>query len=292
MAQRKQICCLGAGPIGISFAQLFCRHGFDVELIDPDANACAAAEKTLQENAMLEVRTQVSDDIGQAIAVLDCTPEVLEVKRTVATHIDGKLGPHTLFLSASSGLPISSFTAQCSYRERSLIAHPLNPPDIVPVIELVPANYTDKIAVDGAHALFAQVGRMPVVLKKEVPGFAANRLALALFREAAKLVGDGVIDPANIELLVEHGLGLRWAAAGPFETYHLNQNGSFAGYFARIADHLDEIVPNLCKDARVDRRGLEAVSAYQDAKAAPLPSRRDRRNTAIEGFKEIKERLS
>jgi len=229
--------------------------------MDPVGAALEQATSALGD-LPVRYRRERDDDIAASDFVFECTPERLEVKRRLCRELDPMLAPGSIFVSSTSALPVSQFTEETAVRERALVAHPFNPPHLVPVVELVPAPFTAATTVAKVRNLLLARGKQPVTLHREITGFAGKRLALALYREAVHLVAEGVISPADLETMVTLGLGLRWAAAGPSETYELNQNESFAIYFARIEQHLRDVVGALDNAPMLDPKGMRLIEEH------------------------------
>jgi len=157
--------------------------------------------------------------------VQECAPERLDVKRELFAVLDQLAPADALLASSSSALTCSAIAAGLARADRCLVAHPGNPPYLVPVVELVPGPQTAPGTVDAAAALLRGAGMLPVRLHKEVTGFVFNRLQGAVLREAYSLVRDGVIAPEDIDLVMRSGLARRWSVLGPFETVELNTRG-------------------------------------------------------------------
>jgi 3-hydroxyacyl-CoA dehydrogenase len=136
--------------------------------------------------------------------------------------------------SSTSGLPASSFTGEIVGRERCLIAHPINPPHLIPLVEIVPAPWTAPDVVQRTHALMTQIGQVPIRLQREIAGFVVNRLQGAMLGEAFRLVEDGIVTATEVDAAIADGLGLRWFFMGPFETIDLNAQGGVADYCAKL----------------------------------------------------------
>jgi 3-hydroxyacyl-CoA dehydrogenase len=212
-------------------------------------------------------------------------PERADVKTSMFSELERAARPAAVIASSSSGIPASAFTEQLKTRGRCLIAHPVNPPYLVPLVELCPAPWTDPAATEYAAALMVQAGQVPATVKKEIDGFALNRLQGALLAEAFRLLHDDVISPADLDALVKHGLGLRWSFMGPLETIDLNAPGGLADYCNRYgplyAKMQEQMTPLDWDAALVDR--------LHDARRAELPANmqpvrqewRDRRLMAL-----------
>ena len=179
--------------------------------------------------AAIAARVQVFDDLDASLAstcyVQECAPENLEVKQAVFEDLGRRAPDDAVFASSSSALTASQIAGGLSCRDRCLVAHPGNPPYLLPVVELVPAPFTAPSTVDLAEALLREVGMSPVRVQREVEGFVFNRLQGAVLREAYCLVRDGVATPEDIDRVMRDGLGRRWSILGPFEVAELNTRG-------------------------------------------------------------------
>lgn len=167
----------------------------------------------------------------------ECISESLPAKHALLAELaaaSGLLDPDAIIASSSSVLVPSAIFDDSPLAEQGLVAHPLNPPDSIPMIELVPGPVTAARTLQLADELYRSVGMRPVRLNREVPGFVSNRLQAALLREAYLLVADGVIDPAGVDTVVREGLGRRWAFYGPFEVADLNTRGGIGAHAERL----------------------------------------------------------
>jgi L-gulonate 3-dehydrogenase len=245
------VAVVGAGLIGRAWSIVFARAGFEVRLWDPAAPAMDAAmifiadrlpelaqAGLLQEQpgaVLPRVRraATLEDALEGADHVQENGPERVPEKQALFAELDRLAAPQTVLASSSSGIPASAFTEALPGRARCLIAHPVNPPYLVPVVELCPASWTDPAVVTRTRDLMVRAGQVPAIVNKEVQGFVLNRLQGALLAEAFRLVADGVVSPADLDATVKHGLGLRWSFMGPFETIDLNAPGGLADYCAR-----------------------------------------------------------
>ncbi|MCA9319016.1 3-hydroxyacyl-CoA dehydrogenase [Candidatus Saccharibacteria bacterium] len=251
MTADRKIAVVGAGLVGSGWALVFARAGYSVQAYDPSAEVrgrlTSWAEKSLHE---LESAGLVSEsgDILSRISVLDTLAdavdgvfyvqesvyETVQAKTEVSLALDAVIGSDTIVGSSSSGIPASQFTSECSNRERFMIAHPVNPPHLVPVVEIVPAPWTLEPAVERVSDLMRDVGQVPVRLTREIDGFVLNRLQGVLLNEAWALYEEGIASLADIDATIAHGLGLRWSFMGPFETIDLNAPGGIEDYAARL----------------------------------------------------------
>uniref|UniRef100_A0A2L2Y1J0 L-gulonate 3-dehydrogenase n=1 Tax=Parasteatoda tepidariorum TaxID=114398 RepID=A0A2L2Y1J0_PARTP len=163
--------------------------------------------------------------VSGSIHVQECVFENVELKKKVFKDMDKYVSKNGVLCSSTSCFPASSFTDELVHRSQVVVGHPVNPPYYVPLVEIVPAPWTDPSVVDKTRALMAEIGQKPVVLKKELPGFALNRIQYALIDECYRIYQDGIMSLEDIETSICDGLGLRYAFIGPLETCHLNAEG-------------------------------------------------------------------
>lgn len=251
MAERT-VAVVGAGSIGVAFCVLFARAGFRVRLWDAYPEALPRAEKDivdrlerLRRHGLLEepvsvVTERVSSHrvllgaLRGAQLVQECAPETLAIKEELFDEIGALSEPGAVLASSSSAIPASRFAESNPFRERILIAHPGNPPYLIPVIEVVPSEFTAEETVAEATRIYREAGLRPVLVEKEVEGFVFNRLQGALLREAYCLLRDGVATVEGIDEVVRNGLGRRWSFMGPFETVDLNTRGGILSHAEKM----------------------------------------------------------
>jgi L-gulonate 3-dehydrogenase len=247
-----RIAIVGGGTIGVAFALVFARAGHAVSVHDPDAGRRGAVLRELSDRlsalaafdlldepavailARVRVAESLEACVEGAVHVQECAPETLELKRGLFGTLDRITTPDAALASASSAITASRFAAELPGRARCLVAHPINPPHLIPVVEIVPAPFTAPEVTARTEALLARAGMTPVVVGAELEGFVFNRLQGALLREAYCLVRDGVASVEAIDKLVRDGLGLRWSVIGPFETADLNVRGGIAAHAERM----------------------------------------------------------
>lgn len=239
----RTVAVIGAGSIGIAWAVVFASAGVRARLFETDetvresalgeveAVLTALSDAGLLADSVSDVLSRVSlhDSLAATVAgadfVQECVIEDIEVKRNLFAELDRIVPPGVVLASSTSTIMASLFAADIPGRARCLVVHPANPPYFLRVAEIVPAPFTSADAIDAARELLSQVDMTPVVLNREIEGFAFNRLQGAVLREAYCLVRDGIISPTDLDTLVRDGLGLRWSVIGPFTTSELNTRG-------------------------------------------------------------------
>ena len=252
MSAARPIAIIGAGSIGLAWAIVFARAKFPVRLFDPSADQRARAKSAIAERLVrlqhyglldevpdaLLARVAVCESQGNALAgalyIQENAPEDLALKRQLMARLDTLADPDAALASSTSTIPASQWASELPGRQRCLNVHPGNPPYLLPVVELIPAPFTDAKIVDSVRDLMIAVGQKPILVAKEVEGFVFNRLQGAVLREAYCLVRDGVASVEDIDTVMREGLGLRWSFMGPFETVDLNTNGGIAVHAARL----------------------------------------------------------
>lgn len=183
----------------------------------------------------ISTTTSLEECLNGAFYVQECVPENLELKTKVFAQIDSIIGDDTIVASSSSCLVASSFTEKCQHRNNMLVAHPINPPYFVPLVEIVPSPWTRPEVVATTRYVMEEIGQSPVSLNRESPGFALNRLQYACINEAWNMYQSGLLSAEDIDRVCYDGLGPRYAFIGPLETMHLNADG-IVDYCKRYAD--------------------------------------------------------
>ncbi len=260
MTDRPPVAIIGAGLIGQSWAICFSRTGHAVRLYDPaegaGPSAIAAIARALgplsadgllhsqsAETVLARIRpvASLAEAVAEAIHVQENSPELIEVKRAVFAELDAITSAATVIASSTSALLPSSFTQGLRGAHRCLVAHPLNPPHLLPAVEIVPGPLTAVVTVKATVDLMRRIGQHPFVMRRELAGFVMNRLQGALLDEAMQLVSEGYIEVEDIDVAVRDGLARRWSLMGPFETMDLNAPDGVAGFFERYGAAYAEI---------------------------------------------------
>jgi L-gulonate 3-dehydrogenase len=246
----QKVALIGAGLIGQAWAIVFARAGYQVTLFDaepaalgPAKNAIAGRLQNLESFGLVRdpegiaARVRATDSLGEALDgaahVQENAPERVEVKRELFAELDRLAGPDAVLASSTSGIPASAFTEGLAGRQRCLVAHPINPPYLVPLVELCPAPWTDPAVVERTFELMRAAGQSPIRLRKEIRGFVVNPMQGALIGAALKLVEGGYASVEDVDIAIRDGIGLRWSFMGPFETIDLNAPDGIADYLRR-----------------------------------------------------------
>jgi L-gulonate 3-dehydrogenase len=283
---RRKISIVGAGLVGGGWAIVFARAGHPVSMFDVQARAATKAlsditasledlgragliDDSLAVRARIGLADSLEACVADAVYIQESVFERLDAKRAVVADIDKVVGGDTLIGSSSSGIAASHFTADAACRARCLVAHPVNPPYLAPVVELVPAPWTAPETVGEVRALMESVGQAPITLSRETEGFVLNRLQGVLLMEAWRLVESGLASVADIDKTVSEGLGLRWSFLGPFATIDLNAPGGVADYAIRLGPLYRSIAASTLKH-RVWHADLIADVEAQSRRTLPV----------------------
>lgn len=243
---------VGAGLVGRAWAICFARGGHDVAVYDADEDAVRSAlafvDKALEELAahdllagqsVLQVRRRISasgtlaESLDGSRHVQESTFEDVDVKKAVFAELDALAADEAVLASSSSAILPSLFTDDLAGRGRCLVVHPINPPYLVPAVEVVPAAWTRPEIVARTGQFLTDIGQAPITMKREIDGFVMNRLQGALLQEAFRLVAEGYASATDVDIGIRCGLGLRWSFLGPFETIDLNAPGGARDYVER-----------------------------------------------------------
>jgi 3-hydroxyacyl-CoA dehydrogenase len=245
-----RIAIIGSGLVGRAWAMVFARAGWDAALYDAVDGAADRALALVAEGldelgrhglvadpkgsaARVRAAKSVADALDDASFVQENVPETVDAKRAIFAELDALAAPDTVLASSTSAIVASLFTEELKGRARCLVAHPVNPPHLVPIVELVGAPWTSPETIARAKEVYESVKQVPIVVRREVEGFILNRLQGALLAEAFRLVGEGYVSPQDLDKTIKDGLGLRWSFMGPFATIELNAPGGIADYCAR-----------------------------------------------------------
>ncbi|XP_036414067.1 lambda-crystallin homolog [Colossoma macropomum] len=308
----KIITIVGSGLIGRSWAMVFLSGGYKVKIYDNQPGQALRAitdirkqVEELQEAQMLRGKLSAAeqlsllsshDDLSQALEgaffVQECVFEELEAKKSVFQAVEKLVSEDVVLSSSTSCLMPSNVFSLVQNRTRCIISHPVNPPYYVRLVELVPHPETLPVVMDLAYELMTEVGQAPVRIRKEIDGFALNRVQYAIIAECWRLVKDGVISVKDIDLVMSEGLGMRYAFIGPIETMHLNAPEGLEDYLRRYQEGMKRVlssfgpVPEFDGEAaaRINKEICELIPNDQEH----LSARRERRDQLLMGLAKLK----
>jgi len=259
----EKVAIIGTGLIGRAWAMVFARAGHSVKVYDSAPGATDKAIgliteglEELQQFGLIKdspetVMKRVSGAATLAEAVRDAdyvqenTSELLDVKRDVYRQLDEAAPAHCILASSTSTIQTSRFSEGLKGKHRCIVAHPVNPPHVVPIVEISPAPWTSPDVVARTRALHHKVGQVAVTVKKEIEGFVLNRLQSALLLESWRLVKEDYVSVEDLDKCIKDGLGLRWSFMGPFETIDLNAPGGVSDYAARYGRVLFDMMKSV-----------------------------------------------
>ena len=306
--KNRQVAIVGAGLIGRAWAAIFARAGWNVRLTDPHEPTLKGATDLIRSELHALARHGLADDPDGAAARLSVArnlkaavdgvefvqengPELVEQKKAIFAELDRLAPPTAVLASSTSAITASRFTETLAGRSRCLVGHPVNPPHLVPLVELCGAPWTSPETIDRARQVYREIGQVPVTVKREIDGFVLNRLQGALLAEAFRLVGEGYVSAEDLDHTVKDGLGLRWSFLGPLETIELNAPGGIADYCARYTGFYKELAatsagPEVYQSPNADR--VIAAWPHQPSaeRIARLTQRRNERLAALAAHKQ------
>lgn len=265
MESKGKIGIVGSGLIGKSWAMIFASVGYNVMLYDVQPQQVTTAiesitselkqfedEGTLRgdklsaadQAKLITGTSSLQECVQDCIYVQECVPENLDLKIKVWKQIDEVVTSETILASSTSCIVPSKISADLKNKERFIVAHPCNPPYHTPMVELVPAPWTDEYTRSTTRNLMAEAGQGPVSLSRELPGFVLNRMQYALLNECFRLIQDDVVTPQDLDVVMKDGMGMRYAFMGPMETIHLNADGT-----QNYCDRYGETIYNVSSDS-------------------------------------------
>ena len=290
----KTVGVVGCGLIGMSWAAYYLAKGFAVRATDPVAGAEGKLRAyidsawPLLEEMGLEAGADKSNltfskNLKECLEGVDFVqengPERLDIKLKLIKEISDAVGPDVIIASSSSGMPVSDFQMEATNPARIVLGHPFNPPHIVPLVEVVGGKLTSADNVTRAVNFYAQIGKKPIRLKKEMKGHIANRIQAAVLREVLYLLDQDATDLADIDIAMAHGPGLRWAILGQFMNMNLGGGEGGIKYFIEHigpafedwwADlsRIEHITPEMAEKAEAGINEILKVHTASDIAAA------------------------
>jgi len=281
----RTISIIGTGLVGSSWAVVFARAGLSVQAFDAapgqraraaqliDASLAALGQAGLLAESVAAVRERITicDSLEAALTgagyVQESIAESLDAKRVLFATLDVQTPVDVILASSTSSFPISAIATGLTGNLRCVVAHPVNPPHLIPFTEVSGAPFTSPAVIERTLALLRQVGQSPIHVRREVEGFVLNRLQWSLLAEACRLVDDGVASMDDIDAALRDGLGRRWAFMGPFEVGDLNAPNGLADYLTRFGPTIQAIATS---------RGAQPVPLTENFLAAAQHSCRQR----------------
>ncbi|GLZ47092.1 L-carnitine dehydrogenase [Actinomycetospora sp. NBRC 106375] len=279
----RHVTCIGAGVIGGGWAAHFLSRGFDVVAWDPAPDAGARLRRTVDaawpaltelgldegaDRSRLRVAASLGEACADAVFVQESAPEDLDLKRGLLAEIVVATTDDAVIASSTSGFPMGEMATEAPDPSRLVVGHPFNPPYLIPLVEVVGGPSTDPAVTRRAAGFYRATGKTVIEMDREVPGFVANRLQEALWREALHMVANGDATVEQIDAAITEGPGLRWPVHGPCLTFHL------AGGEGGMAHMLDHFGPSL-RSPWTRLEAPELTGSLRDAMVAGTASGHD-----------------
>src|SRR5438552_9232922 len=250
MMAKARIAVIGAGLMGHGIAQVFALAGHDVSIQDSVAANLDSAKARIRANLRelgddlsaverLRPTADLATAVADAVYVVEAVLEDLPLKQKLFVEIERNVGPHTILASNTSVIPITKIMEGLRDRSRALGTHWWNPPYLVPLVEVIGTQWASPQAIDWTIDLHKAAGKMPVHVKKDVPGFVGNRLQHALWREAVALVERGICDAQTVDTVVKASFGRRLAVLGPLENADLVGTDLTLGIHKTVLPHIE-----------------------------------------------------
>ncbi|HSB04997.1 MAG TPA: 3-hydroxyacyl-CoA dehydrogenase family protein [Thermodesulfobacteriota bacterium] len=297
----KKVSVIGSGIMGHGIGQTFALGGYEVTLNDISDELLNKARQQIRKNldtfiefgittneaakeayTRIGTATSLKEAVRDSDFVVEALPEVMDLKKRVFRELDELCPPHTIIASNTSGLSLTEMASGIKRQDKAVIAHWWNPPHIIPVVEIVKGRFTADETVNLTYQLLLDIGKRPVRILKEVPGFLGNRLQFALYREALACLKEGVASAEDIDLAVKGTFGFRLPTIGPLETSDFGGLDTFLSiseYLFKEIDCSTESPDILKEKVKIGKLGVktgEGFYAYPGEKAQEKIKERDR----------------
>ncbi len=285
-SKQDRIAIIGAGLMGHGIAQIFAVHGFSVSLLDVNDEVLAKATENVRANLTLLAkngigkkediegavrRIKTTRDLKEAVSgarfVVEAVAEQLELKQKLFQEMDEICSEDTILATNTSVISITEIAARAKNRKRIVGTHFWNPPYLIPLVEVVPGDDTSPQTVDLTYDLLKSVGKHPVKVKKDVPGFVGNRLQHALWREAISIVDQGIADAATVDEVIRNSFGIRLPVLGPLETADmvgLDLTLQIHNYILKYIERSTEPAPILKQKVEKGELGFKTGRGFQE----------------------------
>ncbi len=301
----NRLAVIGAGTMGHGIAQVFAHAGLQVALTDRNEQVLGKVKQRIRANletcfehsavpidgdrtaavlGRITVAADLSEAVSQADFVIEAVFENLETKHEVLRQIEDHCPPHAIISSTTSGYCVRDLAVALDRPERFLVTHFWNPGYVVPVVEVMPGDQTSTVAVETTVTLLEEAGKVPALVKKDVPGFVGNRLQHALRREAIAIVAQGIASPEDVDLIARLSFGLRLPIMGPLETVDLgglDLTQAIQGYLLPELDRSTEPSPLINDKVARGELGAKAGRGFYDWSPEQLARTIQQRDTAL-----------
>ncbi|MCK2001082.1 3-hydroxyacyl-CoA dehydrogenase family protein [[Brevibacterium] frigoritolerans] len=297
----KKIAIIGSGVMGSGIAQSFAVSGYHVTINDIKEELLNHAQIRISENLLLLMEEGAVTDrekqgalanitysvdlegaVRDADFIIEAIPEVIELKLSLYQQLEEIIKPDAIVASNTSTFPISQLMEKASLAERMVITHFFNPGHLVPLVEIVQHDETKPEIVKATMDLMRKIGKSPILLKKEIAGFIANRLQTALMREAFYLLKEGVADAEDIDTAITAGPGFRWAFTGPIEIADFGGLDTWQRVFDNVSPVLDQskqapdLIRDLVAEGKLGTKSGEGIFTYEESTVSQKINERDR----------------
>ncbi|PAW28572.1 3-hydroxybutyryl-CoA dehydrogenase [Peribacillus simplex] len=312
----KKIAIIGSGVMGSGIAQSFAVSGYVVTINDIKEELLNHAQNRISENLSLLMKEGALTDrekqgalanitysvdlegaVRDADFIIEAIPEVIELKLNLYQQLEEIIKPDAIVASNTSTFPISQLMEKASFAERMVITHFFNPGHLVPLVEIVQHDETKPEIVKTTMDLMRKIGKSPILLKKEIAGFIANRLQTALMREAFYLLKEGVADAEDIDTAITAGPGFRWAFTGPIEIADFGGLDTWQRVFDNVSPVLDQskeapdLIRGLVAEGKLGTKSGEGIFTYEESTVSQKINERDRNFIKLGKLKMEKEEV-
>ena len=312
----KKIAIIGSGVMGSGIGQSFAVSGYHVTINDIKEELLYHAQNRISENLSLLIEEGALTDrekqgalanitysvdlegaVRDADFIIEAIPEVIELKLNLYQQLEEIIKPDAIVASNTSTFPISQLMEKASFAERMVITHFFNPGHLVPLVEIVQHDETKPEIVKTTMDLMRKIGKSPILLKKEIAGFIANRLQTALMREAFYLLKEGVADAVDIDTAITAGPGFRWAFTGPIEIADFGGLDTWQRVFDNVSPVLDQskeapdLIRDLVAEGKLGTKSGEGIFTYEESTVSQKINERDRNFIKLGKLKMEKEEV-
>lgn len=286
----KKVACVGGGVIGSSWAIQYAMRGLIVALYDINDEQLLKSRGQMEKSldalvghdaiaqtqkaeivARVHPTTSMEEAVSDAQFIQESGPERLEIKRSILAQVEQYAASDALYASSTSGLLISEIVAEAAHPERCVGAHPYNPPHLIPLVEITRGEKSSDEVVKTVYDFYQSIGKEAVLLRKECPGFIANRLQLALYREVQDLVMRGVCSVEDVDKALVYGPGIRWAIFGHNMIMQMGNPGGLTGMVKMLGNSGDVWLADMASWTHQPDNWSEVAQPGVDEEMAHFP---------------------